>query len=49
MPKPLLGNVDKYQKFLEELRSQYLFILKTCAPKISKHFTKLTAVIIEGT
>jgi hypothetical protein len=23
--------------------------MKTCAPKISKHFTKLTAVIVENT
>lgn len=49
MPKPLLGNIDKYQSFLEQLRAYYLLIIKTCAPKISKHFTKLTAVIIEGT
>ena len=24
-------------------------IMKNCAPKISKHFTKLTAVIVENT
>ena len=49
VPKPLLGSISKYQQFLDELRNQYLLILKTCAPKISKHFTRLTSVINEGT
>lgn len=47
-PEPLLKNIERYQQFLEEVRSEYNFILKQCAPKISKHFTTLTGVINEG-
>lgn len=48
-PKPLLECIDKYTQFLRDLREQYLMIMQNCAPKISKHFTKLTAVIVENT
>ena len=48
-PKPLLDCIDSYRQFLEDLRSQYLLIMKSCAPKISQHFTKLTSVIVENT
>jgi hypothetical protein len=48
-PKPLLSCIDKYTEFLNELRAQYILIMTNCAPKISKHFTKLTAVIVENT
>lgn len=34
---------------MEELRAQYFTVMKQCAPRISKHFTKLTAVIVENT
>jgi len=33
---------------LEELRNEYILIIEQCAPKISKHFTKMTQVINEG-
>lgn len=46
--KPLLKNIESYQQFLEEVRNEYKFILKQCAPDISKHFTSLTSVINEG-
>ena len=48
-PKPLLSCIDSYTQFLDELRTQYILIMTNCAPKISKHFTKLTAVIVENT
>ena len=41
--------IDNYTHFLKELRDQYHLIMTTCAPKISKHFTKLTSVIVENT
>ena len=41
--------IDRYTQFLDELRTQYILIMTNCAPKISKHFTKLTAVIVENT
>ena len=41
--------IDSYTQFLDELRTQYILIMTNCAPKISKHFTKLTAVIVENT
>ena len=46
--KPLLTNIDAYIKFLSEVHSKYLFIMKQCAQTVSKHFTSMTAVIIEG-
>ena len=47
-PVPLLENLENYQLFLEEMRNEYYLIVEQCAPKISKHFTKLTQVINEG-
>lgn len=41
--------IDSYIQFLDKLRRQYIHIMNNCAPKISKHFTKLTAVIVENT
>jgi hypothetical protein len=35
-------------RFLSEVQSKYIFIMKTCAIAVSKHFTTMTAVIIEG-
>lgn len=35
-------------QFLQEVQVKYNFIIKTCAPTISKHFTNLTSVINEG-
>eukprot|EP00347_Sterkiella_histriomuscorum_P000882 403374161 len=46
--KPLLKNIDAYMKFLQEIQNKYIFIMKTCAVTVSKHFTNLTSVIIEG-
>ncbi len=46
--KPLIPNIDAYMRFLQEVQSKYLFIMKTCAVVVSKHFTTMTAVIIEG-
>ena len=48
-PKALLSCIESYTDFLLKLRDQYVIIMKECAPKISKHFTKLTAVIVENT
>lgn len=45
----MLESIKSYSKFLTELYDQYVLIMKTCAPKISKHFTRLTAVIVENT
>jgi len=47
-PVPLIDNLESYQLFLEEMRNEYYLIVQQCAPKISKHFTKLTQVINEG-
>lgn len=44
-----MPSIDNYTQFLDELRTQYIVIMTNCAPKISKHFTKLTAVIVENT
>ena len=30
------------------MQSKYIFIMKTCAGIVSKHFTLMTAVIIDG-
>ena len=46
--KPLVKHIDEYIKFLTEVQSKYIFIMKQCAPLVSKHFTTLTSVIIEG-
>lgn len=35
-------------QFLQEIQIKYNFIMKNCAPVISKHFTNLTSVINEG-
>lgn len=43
-----MGHVESYQLFLEELRNEYSLIMEQCAPKISKHFTRMTQVINEG-
>lgn len=48
VPKPLIENIEGYTKFLEEVKSEYSLILFNSAEKISKHFTKMTAVINEG-
>lgn len=45
---PILKNIDAYKIFLEEVQNKYMFIMKQCAPTVSKHFTHMTAVIIEG-
>ena len=47
-PLPLMPNLASYKLFLEELRNEYYLIVQQCAPKISKHFTKITQVINEG-
>jgi hypothetical protein len=47
-PAPLLDNLESYQLFLEELRNEYILIIEQCAPKISKHFTRMTQIINEG-
>jgi hypothetical protein len=47
-PVSLLDNLESYCSFLEEIRNEYLLIVQQCAPKISKHFTKLTQVINQG-
>jgi hypothetical protein len=47
-PVPLMENLENYSLFLEELRNEYALIVEQCAPKISKHFTKMTQVINEG-
>ena len=46
--KPLLKNIQAYTQFLLEVQDKYNFIMKQCAPIISKHFTNLTSVINEG-
>lgn len=46
--KPLLKNINSYMLFLQEVKNKYNFIMKQCAPVISKHFTNLTSVINEG-
>ncbi len=46
--KPLLSNIEGYRSFLEEVQKKYLFIMKECAQIVSKNFTHMTAVIIEG-
>lgn len=43
-----MKNIDAYRSFLEEVQNKYMFIMKQCAPTVSKHFTLMTAVIIEG-
>ena len=35
-------------KLLQEIQNQYIYIMKTCAPMVSKHFTNMTSVIVEG-
>ena len=44
----MLKNIEAYMQFLQEIQLKYNFIMKTCAPVISKHFTNLTSVINEG-
>ena len=46
--KPLIPNIEAYTRFLHEVQTKYLFIMKTCATAVSRHFTTMTAVIIEG-
>jgi hypothetical protein len=43
-----MKNIEAYMKFLKEVHDQYVFIMNTCAPNISKYFTDLTSVINEG-
>jgi predicted transcriptional regulator len=47
-PKPLLENIESYNQFFEEVLDEFDLIIRNCAGKISKHFTKLTAVINEN-
>ena len=47
-PKPLMENIESYNQFFEEVLDEFDLIIRNCAPKISKHFTKLTAVINEN-
>jgi len=47
-PKPLLENIESYNQFFEEVLDEFDLIIHNCAAKISKHFTKLTAVINEN-
>lgn len=47
-PKPLLENIESYNQFFEEVLDEFDLIIRNCATKISKHFTKLTAVINEN-
>lgn len=47
-PKPLLTCLTQYSQFLDSLRHAYTLIMKQCAPKISKHFTRLTSVIVDN-
>jgi hypothetical protein len=46
--KPLLSSIESYYRFIQDVQSKYMFIMKTCAITVSKHFTSMTAVIIEG-
>ncbi|CDW90482.1 UNKNOWN [Stylonychia lemnae] len=46
--KPLVKNIEAYMKFLQEIQSKYIFIMKDCAKVVSKQFTNMTSVIIEG-
>lgn len=46
--KPLLKNIEPYMKLIQEIQNQYIYIMKTCAPQVSKHFTNMTSVIVEG-
>lgn len=46
--KPLLKNIEGYKQFLSETQKKYLFIMNNCAPIISKHFTNMTSVLVEG-
>ena len=46
--KPLLPNLEAYFRFIQDVYARYMFIMKTCSLTVSKHFTSMTAVIIEG-